>query len=183
MPIVKDFHTHNLLAEDAIINVPEEWLLCPSRFSPREGAFYSVGIHPWWTIDNARTAQILGVMPSLLTHPQVVAVGECGIDRLRGADEDEQTRIFLLQAEMAEKYRLPMTLHIVRAYDVLLRLKKSVQPTVKWTVHGFRGKPSLAKQLLDAGIDLSFGKYYHAESWAMTPPERRHRETDDERIE
>lgn len=177
---IYDFHTHNLLADNAIINIPADWLLHPSHFSPREGAFYSAGIHPWWTVNEEATMQMLKNLPSLLAHPQVVALGECGIDRLKGTTEDEQRRIFVLQVAMAEKQRLPVTLHIVRAFDVLLRLHKLLHPTTQWTVHGFRGRPALAQQLLDAGIDLSYGFRYNAESWALTPPDRRHRETDEE---
>ena len=36
----------------------------------------------------------------------------------------------------------------------------------------------LPRQLLDAGIDLSFGAQYNPESYNLTPPERRHRESD-----
>ena len=47
-----------------------------------------------------------------------------------------------------------------------------------WIVHGFRGGPALARQLLDAGFDLSFGLRYNKESFDITPTERRYRETD-----
>lgn len=180
MSTIYDFHTHNLLADNAIINIPADWLLHPSHFAPREGASYSAGIHPWWTVNEEQTKQMLNHLPILLDHPQVVALGECGIDRLRGANEEEQISIFTRQVAMAEKQRLPVTLHIVRAFDVLLRLHKLLHPTTQWTIHGFRGRPALAQQLLNVGIDLSFGSRYNAESWAITPPNRRHRETDEE---
>ena len=178
--IIKDFHTHNLYKKNAIINVPKEWLLQPEKFSPQNEAVYSVGIHPWWTTDYASTMQMLAHLPLLLKHPQVVAVGECGIDRMRGANIDFQTSIFVKQVALAESLRLPITLHIVRSFDILLRLNKQLCPTTQWTVHGFRGRPTLAQQLLNAGINLSFGTHYNIESWEITPPDRRHRETDDE---
>ena len=71
-----------------------------------------------------------------------------------------------------------MTLHIVRAFDVILQARKILRPLQVWTIHGFRGKPALAQQLLDAGFDLSFGTRYNEVSYDITPPERRHRETD-----
>lgn len=177
---VHDFHTHNLEAKCAIINIPADWLLHPSRFLPREEAVYSAGIHPWWTEDKDDTHRMFNNLPMLLQHPQVVCVGECGIDRLRGAALKEQEHIFKKQVAMAEQVRLPVTLHIVRAFDVLLRLHKELHPSTQWTVHGFRGRPALARQLLDAGINLSFGSRHNADSWSLTPPERRHRETDEE---
>lgn len=119
-------------------------------------------------------------LQQLLRHPAVVAVGECGIDRLRGADEAVQEQWFVRQVQLAEAAGLPVTVHCVKAFDVLLRLHKELRPTTRWTIHGFRGKPALAAQLLAAGFDLSFGRYFNAESYEMTPPERRHRESDED---
>lgn len=178
---IVDFHTHNLDAPPgkAIINIPLEWMIEPTRFNPRPNALYSAGIHPWWTGDLVQVEAMLKSLSTLLAHPQVVAVGECGLDTLRGAGLKEQGNIFLSQVALAEQFRMPMTLHIVHAFDRLLRLHKMWQPTTQWTVHGFRGKPALAKQLLDSGLNLSFGRQFNSKSFEITPPDRRHRETDD----
>ena len=177
-----DFHTHHLDAPAgrAIINLPQEWLLHPEQFNPRSGALYSAGIHPWWTENPDEVAQMLHVLPNLLQHPQVVALGECGLDALRGAPLDLQEEIFCRQIAWAEKLQLPVTLHVVRTFDRMLRLHKTLHPTTCWTVHGFRGKAALAQQLLHAGFDLSFGIRRNEEAYALTPPERRHDETDDD---
>ena len=179
--MMHDFHTHNLLAPPgtAIVNLPEEWTLRPDLFRPQPGALYSAGIHPWWTVDAERTRRMVDALPRLLEHPQVVRVGECGLDKLCGAPLQTQIEVFEAQATMAEAFGLPMTLHIVRAFDVLLRLKKQLRPTVRWTVHGFRGGPALARQLLAAGLDLSFGLRFNAAAYDLTPAERRWRETDE----
>lgn len=175
-----DFHTHNLNAPagQAIINLPAGALLHPDGFPLLGGHLYSAGIHPWWT-DGENVEALFDGMQVLLNNPSVVAVGECGIDRLRGADLDRQIEWFRRQAQLSEKHHLPMTIHCVKAFDILLRLHKELHPEEKWTVHGFRGKPALARQLLDAGFDLSFGKHYNAESFSLTPPNRRHTETDE----
>ncbi len=177
-----DFHTHDLSAPPgtAIVNLPLSWLLEPEKFRPLPGGFYSAGVHPWWTADEATAQAAFAGLERLLPHPQIVAVGECGIDRLRGAETARQTEWLRRQVEAAERYRLPVTIHCVRAFDILLALHKQWRPTTRWTVHGFRGKPALARQLLDAGMDLSFGRKFNGESLALTPPGRRHRETDDE---
>lgn len=177
-----DFHTHHLEAPagQAIINLPQEWMEQPSLFRPRPGALYSAGIHPWWTIDEQLTATLFNQLPALLAHPQVVALGECGMDLLRGAAPEVQEEWLVRQLLLAEHLHLPVTLHVVRAFDRMLRLHKQLQPTVKWTIHGFRGRPTLARQLLDAGFDLSFGQRRNEESYALTPPDRRHEETDED---
>lgn len=177
-----DFHTHNLQAPAgaALINLPLAWIDNPSLFVPRAGALYTAGIHPWWTVDEAVLSRRLSHLEQLLAHPQVVAVGECGLDRMRGADMAVQEEVLTRQLRWAEQYRLPVTLHVVRAFDRLLYLRRKFSPTTQWTVHGFRGKPALARQLLQAGFHLSFGKHYHPESYALTPPDCRHEETDEE---
>lgn len=177
-PDITDFHTHNLEADHAIISMPEAWVRNPALFAPRHGAWYAAGIHPWWTADAAACAQMLANLPQLLHHPQVIMLGECGLDALRGAPLNEQEHLFAAQIALAEQFAIPVTLHVVRAYDRLLHWHKALHPTTLWTVHGFRGKPALTRQLLQAGLDLSFGIQYNSASWEATPVTRRHRESD-----
>lgn len=181
MQAIKDFHTHNLQAPAgaAIINLPAEWTEHPTLFCPRKGALYSAGVHPWWTNDMLAIERMLAALPTLLQHPQIVALGECGLDALRGGDLDVQEEVFKRQIALAEKLKLPVTLHIVRTYDRLLRIKKELHPTTQWTIHGFRGRPALARQLLAAGINLSYGRIFNQASFDLTPANRRHQESDD----
>ena len=176
-----DFHTHDLNAPagEAIICLPREALLSPATFPWRDGALYSAGIHPWWTDDEGECAAMLENLRDMAELPQVVSIGECGFDRLRG-DINLQERLFAEQISISEKVGKPVTIHCVRAFDILLAAHKTLRPTQVWTIHGFRGKPALAKQLLDAGMDLSFGTDFNADSYDMTPPERRHRESDED---
>lgn len=150
------------------------------------GALYAAGIHPWWVAqeDFSLEAHLSGLR-RLLQQPEVVEIGECGFDSvLTGCDGqkpaplERQEEVFVAQVELSETFGRPMTIHCVRCFDRLLRLRKELRPTQRWTIHGFRGKPSLARQLLAAGFDLSFGPLRNEESYALTPPERRHDETD-----
>lgn len=197
-----DFHTHRLDATPgtAVVCLPQEALLTADRWlQPAagqcrlpyadEGALYAAGVHPWWTAqpDFDLDAHLAG-LETLLALPEVIHVGECGLDRaVLPTDEAEATRLMALQEEtfvamvrLSEEHRLPLTIHCVRAYDAILRLKKSLAPTQSWTIHGFRGRPALAAQLLAAGLDLSFGPRRNEEAYALTPAERRHDETDAE---
>lgn len=184
-----DFHTHNLRTPPGagIVCLPQEVLLMPDRWlcddghlpDAQAGALYALGIHPWWTAatDFDLDAHLAGLR-RLLPLPEVVQLGECGFDRLRGTSIEEQRRIFEAQVALSETFAVPMTIHCVRAYDVLLAEQRRLRPTQRWTIHGFRGKPELARQLLAAGFDLSFGPRRNDESYALTPPKRRHDETD-----
>lgn len=90
-----------------------------------------------------------------------------------------QAEVFRQMVVLSERHGKPLTIHCVRAFDLVLQYKNLWRPTQQWTVHGFRGKAALARQLLDAGIDLSFGKHYDPEAFALTPPDRRHTESDE----
>ena len=184
-----DFHTHDINTPPGagIVCLPQEVLFCPDRWLDADGhlpdaeagAVYAVGIHPWWTaMDDFDLDAHLDGLRRLLPLPEVVQLGECGFDRLRGAAIERQRCIFEAQVALSETFGVPMTIHCVRAYDVLLAERHRLRPTQRWTVHGFRGKPALARQLLDAGLDLSFGPKRNEESYALTPVERRHDETD-----
>lgn len=197
-----DFHTHRLDAAPgtAVVCLPQDALLAPDRWlqpaagtrrlpHAAEGALYAAGVHPWWTAqpDFDLGAHLAG-LATLLALPEVVHVGECGLDRaVLPADEAEAARLFALQEEafvamvrLSEEHRRPLTIHCVRAFDAILRLKKALAPTQRWTIHGFRGRPALAAQLLAAGLDLSFGPRRNEEAYALTPAGRRHDETDGE---
>ena len=75
-----DIHTHRLprIPGTAIVNC------YPDVFAPKEGEWYSVGIHPWY-VPAAITSNVrceMNVLSSLIGHPQVLAIGEAGLDKL-----------------------------------------------------------------------------------------------------
>lgn len=176
-----DFHTHkiNTPPGEGIVCLPQEAILFLEEWKPQANGFYAAGIHPWWTAhENFDLALHLQGVEHLLEFPEVVQLGECGFDRLQGASIGFQTEVFERQIALSEKYEKPVTIHCVRAFDVLLAEKKRLQPKQQWTIHGFRGKPMLAQQLLDAGFNISFGINRNEESWNITPSNRRHEESD-----
>ncbi len=177
---IVDVHTHrpDAPAGTAIINLPVETLRNPSTFQPRSGCLYSAGIHPWQTASSDELDGLFEGLECLLSHPAVVAIGECGLDRLRGGSLDVQAEVLRRHLVLAERYVRPVILHCVRAFDLLLQIKKAQPISVPLIVHGFRGRAALARQLLDAGFDLSFGRHYQEEAYQATPPCRRWRETD-----
>lgn len=161
-----DVHTHHSGAHDAIIN------LDPGK-TPEPGRLYSAGIHPWYAADPAPGFE------ELAARPEVVAIGEAGFDRLRGPAPEVQRRAFERCVAVSERLRKPMILHVVRAFDIILAEKKRLRPSQPWIIHGFRGKPALARQLLEAGFYLSYGEGANPASVAATPPDRLLVETDE----
>jgi TatD DNase family protein len=174
-----DYHTHNphVAPGSAIVNLPLETVRQPETFQPQAGALYSVGVHPWWT-DQDVEALLVGV-EQLAQYPQVVVIGECGLDSLRGAQIEKQMEVLKYQLHLAERVQKPVTLHIVRTFHQILSLRREISPKQRWVIHGFRGKPQLAQQLLDAGFCLSYGSRYNVDSYRLTPDDRKYHETDE----
>lgn len=118
------------------------------------------------------------MLEKLLCHEEVAAVGECGLDRSVTTPLSFQEEALRAQIVLAERFRLPLLLHVVRAFDRLLALHKELRPKERWIIHGFRGGEALAGQLLSKGMSLSFGLRFQERSVAICPMERLFLETD-----
>ena len=170
-----DIHSHRAeLARrgDTVVNVEPGAIM-------EEGGTYSVGIHPWTTARRAASLAQLKQLVATARDPKVVAIGECGFDRLRGGAVETQQKLFDFHARLAERLGKPLIIHAVKADDLLLAAARRHKPAPgQWIIHGFRGKPQAAKALLKAGFSLSLGSKFNPETLAEIPPERLYRETD-----
>lgn len=119
---------------------------------------YSIGIHPWY-IDENRLENDLKTIDQKLQLDECLALGECGLDKRIDIPMDLQIKVFELQIALAEKYKKPLVLHLVAAYQELIEIKNRLQVSVPIILHGFSKNEQVAKQLIDNGCYLSFGKY------------------------
>ena len=143
--------------------------------------FLSVGIHPWYLTDNDAENQ-LEILRKAVENKQVVAVGECGFDKLKGPSIELQTSVFKEEIALAEELGLPMVIHCVKAYNELVQIKKSTNPHQPWIIHGFRGKEALAKECIQHGFYLSFGAYFQEDALRAVPIEKLFVETDESEL-
>lgn len=165
--MIKDYHTHNPVATDAIINASPGDVLNP-RLT------YSVGIHPWH-VDGDIDLDSLDIMAR---QDNVVAIGETGLDGLCGTDEARQMQLLLHHIKLSEELGKPLILHVVRRYDRIMQLRKQLRPLQPWIIHGYRGKPELTRRLLALGFEFSIGEKFNPSSVALIPSSRLHYETD-----
>jgi TatD DNase family protein len=119
---------------------------------------YSIGIHPWF-INEERLASDLKTLEEKLQLKQCLALGECGLDKRIEVPMGLQIDVFEKQIVLAEKYKKPLVLHLVAAFDELIEIKKRLKISVPIIIHGFSKNEQVAKQLLANGFYLSFGKY------------------------
>lgn len=175
---ILDIHTHwqPLYPSQAIQSC------LPEAFSPREGACYSVGIHPWYLCPESVESQWESLLAAV-HHPQVVAIGEAGLDKLVDAPLLLQQSVFERQIELSESLNLPLVIHTVRAADELIALKKKYQPRQAWVIHGFRGKQEQALQYIHQGFYLSFGEHYQESALHVVPLDRLFLETDESAVD
>lgn len=179
-----DIHTHRLPEQpgSAVVTVDPT-----TEGGLPEHQCCSVGIHPWHTDgDWERTG--MPRVERLAGEDRVVAIGECGLDkvwlkRLPAGERDgafrRQTEAFEAHIRLSEATGKPLIIHCVRAYNELVLLHRKHRPRQTWVVHGFRGNRSVARQLLDEGLSLSFGEHFQTEALLATPDGRLFVETDE----
>jgi TatD DNase family protein len=87
-----------------------------------------------------------------------LALGECGLDKRSETSFELQQSVFERQLALAEKHQKPVVIHCVAAFQELIEIKKRLKISVPMVVHGYSKKAELAKQLIENGFYLSFGK-------------------------
>lgn len=171
-----DIHTHHLPPQPlAVVNAEM------ADFMPLDNQLYSLGIHPWTTMREPTPEEWENFI-AMASHPSVAAIGECGIDKIKGGPLFRQMIVMKRQIDISEELGKPLIIHDVKAHDIIVGLKKDLQPKQKWLVHGFRNKPSVASMLTDAGIYLSFGQNFNEESLRVTPRHMILAETDESEL-
>lgn len=169
--MILDCHTHkNPPCPEAIVNAQPGESLLP-------GQPYSLGIHPWHVPEHP--GALLEELERQGMLPQVVSIGECGLDTLCGTPMWLQLKTFERQAILAEALGKPLMVHCVRAAGEIASMRRTLRATIPWVIHGFRGKPSVLRMLLEAGCHISYGARFNPDSLAHTPADRLLAETDE----
>ena len=178
-----NLHTHDLsLSTDrklSICNLPYKNSFTSPDAYP--GVYFSAGIHPWHIASTDPTS-LTSQLSRIAESPQLLAIGECGLDKLTDPPIDIQITIFKQQIEIAENSKKPMIIHCVKAFNELIKLRKETAARQEWIIHGFRGKPQQAEQLRREGLLLSFGAKYNPETLKIFRPGEILFESDDETL-
>lgn len=149
-----NFHTHQFTNQSDVLELVNQY---PKDFDEAI-PFYSIGIHPWY-IDESRLDIDLKIIEEKLQTKNCLAIGECGLDKRIEVPLDLQILVFEKQLALAEKFKKPVVIHCVAAYQEVIEIKKRFNITVPMIIHGFSKNKQVAAQLITAGFYLSFGKY------------------------
>lgn len=170
-----DIHTHNR-------NVGQSYSIFSYSMKdmplPENIFRYSIGIHPWFLSARNSEEQYQWLVTEA-NQPGVVAIGECGMDKVKGAPMDIQIQMFLRCVQLSEKLSLPMIIHAVKCMNELICLKKQIKPKCPWIIHGFRGRKEVAMEYLKHGFYLSFGEHYQEKALCSVPLDKFFLETDE----
>jgi TatD DNase family protein len=98
-----------------------------------------------------------GEVERLLTHPRVVAVGECGLDfHYDFGPREAQFRVLDTQVEMAARHDLPLVIHSRSADPEMIAVLRSLPAGVRGVLHCFTGGDALLEAGLEADWYVSF---------------------------
>ncbi len=181
MPLI-NFHTHLTSQKEGEVRIVS--LNVEEVDNIESLSMVTVGVHPWQT-DSNNMEDLLAKFHELIRHPNVIGIGEVGLDRLRGGSLTLQAKYLREQAIAAASISKPVVIHCVRAWSELVETLSA--PDLKQltkAIHGFRGKADLARQLVDRNYYLSFGSILVdpspelAESLTVIPKNRLFFETD-----
>ena len=123
------------------------------------GLVYTLGIHPLY-INQAQESDIAILEEQItlaLSDPRFVGVGEIGLDYfVEGLDPHKQEHFFHAQLDLAQKFQLPVVLHVRRSQDAILKAlrRRNISGGI---AHAFNGSFQQAEQFIELGFKLGFG--------------------------
>lgn len=122
-----------------------------------EGVKAIVGFQPE-DVEQLTTEQVK-ILEAQLAKPEVVGIGETGLDYYWDENPDAavQKQAFQTQLALAKNMHKPVTVHVRDAFDdVYTELKQSDVQEFGGVMHSFTGNAEEVKRFLDLGLYISF---------------------------
>ncbi|MBE6390204.1 MAG: hypothetical protein E7043_08550 [Lentisphaerae bacterium] len=139
--MASDFHSH----------FPREGMyFLRSGKTPVAGELTSLEFHPWFLPDE--------FVPEILPSPEFLsrfcALGEIGLDKLRGPQMEIQQKYLYSLLALASDTGKPVVIHAVRSFAEVFRMLKHFN--LKVMFHGFRSSPEMLDELWKRNFTVSF---------------------------
>lgn len=130
----------------------------------RDGFYATIGLHPCDTPSEGFDAS---EYESLVAHPKVVGIGECGLDYYRPEnatleEKVRQKKAFEQQIHFAITHLKPLMLHCrpskggMDAYEDVLDILDAYRGQVSGNVHFFVGSVAVARRFYSMNFSTSF---------------------------
>ena len=149
-----NIHTHHSASNKIKLEIQN----VRSNFSSvDEFRYSSIGIHPCY-INASTWRDEMQQVENFSANNAVLAIGEVGLDKICAIDFSLQKEVFVAHIILANKLNKPLIIHCVRAFDEVHKLLIDNNNQVPVIFHGFNKNEILARQLINKGYFLSFGK-------------------------
>jgi len=151
-----DVHTHRFVSANDILAVENVFAADIPKSKTISERLFSAGLHPWY-INILDFEKDLARIEAFSHHPQILAFGEAGLDKLCKVDFKLQEIVFLKQLEIAAKTEKPMIIHCVKAFQEIISMYQKAKSKTTLIFHGFNNNRQIAESLIKQGFYLSFG--------------------------
>ena len=179
-----NFHAHQQMPADGEIVIQSLFLQEDLIMNKHDKIFFTSGLHPWHA-DLLSVDEIKERLEKLILSNSIIAIGETGIDKLKGPSIEKQFDVLKMHIQIADKYKKPLIIHSVKAHNEILKLKIDSKSKVPWVIHHFNGSRQMAMDFIEHGFYLSVS--YHidqkksrlSEYFSKLPMDKIFLETDD----
>ncbi|WP_162062505.1 TatD family hydrolase [Vibrio taketomensis] len=118
---------------------------------------WAIGIHPMFVTQES-LAEFDLMQAKLESGADCIAIGECGLDFFHGRDNQAlQTEVLIAQLKLAQRFELPVLLHVRKAHQELIQLLKQYPLSRGGIVHGFSGSYEQGMDFVRLGFSLGIG--------------------------
>lgn len=154
MSVYIDIHTHGDYTQQTGMLALQNIIL--SNEELKSDKWLTAGWHPWY-IKNTSLQKIKNSINHAAALKNVVAIGECGIDRSIDTPFDTQAEVFEYHIEVASKQLKPLIIHCVKAYSDISGLLKKTNFKLPVIFHAYNGNKIQTQQLLSHNAFFSIG--------------------------
>ncbi len=142
---------------------PENFDLVRELANGQPNCAYALGIHPLYVphTDSSALKALREAIPTALSDPNFVAIGEIGLDffvpelcvmEMRA----KQLYFYTEQLKIAQEFNLPVLLHVRRSQDIILKHLRRIK-LVGGIAHAFNGSVQQATAFVNLGFKLGMG--------------------------
>ena len=153
-----DLHSDKLPSKDTTgVIIPstgkDNWGNVISHCNSENNRHFALGIHPWF-IDEHQMLD-LHSLEVLIEEEKPVAIGDCGLDYIKGKDRNKQRYFFDEQVALATRFDLPLIIHSVHATEDVTDLLKSYSKS-RGVIHSYSGSLQEVEILMKMSFIFGF---------------------------
>jgi len=131
----------------------DNWVSVLSHCKSEKNCHFALGIHPWF-IDEHQMLDLYS-LEVLIEEEKPVAIGDCGLDYVKGKDRNKQRYFFDEQVALATRFDLPLIIHSVHATEDMTDLIKSYSKS-RGVIHAYSGSLKEAEILMKMSFVFGF---------------------------